>query len=94
MIGSGLFDGDFGAEDALASEGANFALRIVDDAVFSCMDCVVAGYFSTFAAALGHTDLADDDLADSDFFAAKELDAKALAGVVMVVLACSTSFDV
>lgn len=73
MGGYWLLDGDFGAGDGTAAEEADFALFVGHDAVFGGVDSVVAAHLGTGAGSLGLAGLADDDLADLDFGAAKQL---------------------
>lgn len=56
------------------------------------MDSEVAAKFGTNASAFGKSNLANDDLANTDFFATKKLNTQALALAVPIVFASSTSF--
>ena len=58
------------------------------------MDGVVAARVSAVTSDLGAASLADENFASFDFLAAKALDAEALTGVIMDILACTACFDV
>ena len=75
-----LNDGNFGAADRAAAEGADFAATKSNDAVTSGVDGVVAANAGADATTFAEADLADDDLADFDFLTTKQLDAEALTG--------------
>lgn len=91
---TGLDDSNFGAGHGAAAEGLNAAgLELYNAVVFS-VDGKVAADKRAFAGALGHADLAYDNLASLYFLAAKKLNAKALAGGVVDVFAGTASFDV
>jgi len=90
----GLFNRNFGTNRGLASETADFALLVGDNAIFGGVDGVVAAQRSAFASTLGQANLADDNLADGDFFATKQLNTESLTGTVMVVFTGSTCFNV
>ena len=70
-----LFDGYLDARDCFSGEGLNFAGLVADDAVFMGMYGEVAAHLGAWAGALGHADLADDNLSGFDFLAAIKLDA-------------------
>lgn len=53
-----------------------------DDAVFLCVDRVVAAHECAFASALGRAGLADEDLASLDGLACVAFYAEAFAGAV------------
>ena len=71
LFNAKLFDGDFGAADRFAGEGANLAAFHLDDAVFGGMDGEVAANGCAFTWALCLADLANDDLTGFDSLAAK-----------------------
>lgn len=65
-----------------------------DFTVFGGMNRVIAAGVGTFTSDFGAASLADENFAGLDFLTTKALDAKALTGVVVDVLACTACFDV
>ena len=57
------------------------------------MNRKITRHISDFACELGAASLADEDFAGFDFLAAKALDTKTLAGIVVDVLSGTTRFD-
>jgi hypothetical protein len=81
-----LDDLDFGADGRFAGEFFDSAANECHDTVFGGVDCVVAALECTCTWDFVLADLADDDLAFFDLLATVELDTKALAGGIMVVM--------
>ena len=57
------------------------------------MNGKIAGHISTFTSEFSRASLADEDFASLNFLAAKALDTKTLAGIVVDVLSGSARFD-
>jgi hypothetical protein len=89
-----LFDSNFGSGNSLAGEETNTAGVELYDTVFCSVDSKVAADARAFTWALGHADLADDNLTGLNFCATKQLNAKALAGAVVNIFGGTASFDV
>jgi len=73
VLNQRLFDGDFSSANRAAAEGANFASSHFNDAITSSVNGEVAAHSSADTWALGHANLADNDLADRYNLAAKQL---------------------
>jgi hypothetical protein len=86
-------DSNFGAGDGTAAKQAETAGFVGHDTVTGGVDREVAANFGADAWPLGHTDLADNNLAGFDLFAAKQFDAEALARTIMDVFGCTAGFD-
>ena len=85
---------DFGAADSFTSIGLFVASNKGDDAVTSGMHRVVGAHHGAFARDFGHTDLAEDNLADFNSLATRLLKPEALAGRITVIFTGSARFDV
>lgn len=92
--GSVLDDADFGASDVLAAEGLELLGFKLNDTVAGSVDGEVAAQGRTVAGALGHTDLADDNLTGLDDLATKQLNPKALTWTVSGIFGCTAGFNV
>jgi hypothetical protein len=89
-----LLNSNFGAGDGAAAEGADFALRIGNDAVAGGVDSEVAADTGANTSTLAHTNLADDNLACLNTLATGNFYAEALARTIMNVFGCTAGFDV
>lgn len=89
-----LLDSDFSAANAAATESANFAGGHLDDAVASSVDSEVAADLGADTRALGHANLADDNLTSFNSLAAKQLNTKALTNAISSIFGGTAGFDV
>jgi hypothetical protein len=89
-----LLDGNFGTSDCFTSEEADFAVTELDHAVTGGVNGEVTAQLGAITGALSQADLADDNLADFDFFATKQLDAEALTRTVVDIFGGTASFYV
>jgi hypothetical protein len=76
-----------------ARKKADSASLELDNAIFSGVNSEIAANFGAHTRALGHADLADDDLADLDFLAAEQLHTEALALAISGIFGGTASFD-
>jgi hypothetical protein len=88
-----LLDGDFGAADGAAGEGADFAALHFYGAVFGSMNGKVAAHSSASTGTLGGANLANNNFAVFDHLAAKAFDAKALTDAIARILGSTTGFN-
>jgi len=71
----GLFDRNFSAAHAAAAEGANFSALHLYDTVAGGVDGEVAADHGADAGALGHSNLADNNLTGLHDLTAEQLNA-------------------
>jgi hypothetical protein len=89
-----LLDSDFSATNGLTGEEADFAVTELDHTVTGGVNGEVTAQLGAITGALSQADLADDNLADFDFFATKQLDAEALTRTVVDIFGGTASFYV
>ena len=88
-----LFYSNFDAWDRSAREGFNLAGFVGYDSVAHGVDGEVAAELGAGACTLGHANLTHDNLSGLYRLATKKLNAKSLAGTVVVVLTGTTCFN-
>jgi hypothetical protein len=88
-----LLDGNFGAGNRTAAEGADFALFISDHTVMSGVNGEITAHFGTFARSFGHTDLPDNNLTGFDRLATIKFNAKTLAWAIVDIFGGAASFN-
>lgn len=93
MWGLGSVNFDASAWNVVAREVGLFGLYESNFAINRGMDSEIATHKGAWAGDFCRASLTDEDFASLDGLAAKALDAKALAGVIMVVFAGTASFD-
>jgi len=94
LRGRELFDSNFSATDGFAGKTAETTCLVGDNAVAIGMYGKVAAQLSAFAGALGKANLANDNLADGSFLAARQLNAESLTIAVASIFGSTTCFDV
>ena len=89
-----LLDDNGCSTNCFAGEAADFAGFEGDDAVTFGVDGVVAAEFGAAAWTLAHANLADNDLADTDFFACEQFNAEPLPGTILSIFGGTAGFYV
>lgn len=89
-----LLDANLCAWVRATCERAFFDLLETYDAVLRGVNCEVAANVGTWTSNFGATSLANQDFSLRNFLPAKSLNTEARAGIVVVVFARTTSFNV
>jgi hypothetical protein len=89
-----LFDSNFDASNSFAGKTANFAGRVLYDAIALGVNSEVTASASALTGTLGHTNLTNDNLAILDLLATVYLNTKSLAGTVVDIFGGTTRFNV